>query len=120
MRVQNGSISLPVTVGSTFGSNLRVKMSSGVIALAGISDDEIGVLEANVISTDNIAAVIPKNDPASRQGVAAAAITQFAPVYTAANGQLSATSTGAVYRGIALTAASGANSIFEYLPDCTQ
>jgi hypothetical protein len=114
MRKQIGNITLPVTSGATFSSFLRVKLSAGVIALAGSTDDEIGVLEQNVISTDIRASVIPIDDQASRQGIAAGAITQFAQVYAAANGQLA--STGTLLRGTALTAAGGAGSIFEYLP----
>jgi hypothetical protein len=112
MRKQIGNITLPVN--TTFNPFLRVKLSGGYLALAGASDDEIGVLEQNVISTDVTTAVIPFEDPASRQGVAAGAITQFAEVYAAANGQLAAT--GSLLRGTALTAASGSGSIFEYLP----
>ncbi len=114
MRKQIGNISLPVTSGSTFGSFLRVKITGGVIALAGTTDVEIGVLEQNVISTDTVASVIPESDPASRQGVASTAITQYALVYAGASGKLAAT--GTIVCGTALTAASGDGAVIEYLP----
>jgi hypothetical protein len=114
MRNQIGNITLPVTSGSTFGEFLRVKLSGGVIALAGSTEDEIGVLEQDVISTDISASVIPIEDPASRQGIGSKAISQFSTVYAAANGQFS--DSGTLVRGVALTACAGANAVFEYLP----
>jgi hypothetical protein len=112
MRKQIGNITLPVN--TTFSPFLRVKLSGGYLALAASTEDEVGVLEQNVISTDVVTSVIPIDDPASRQGVASKSIAQYAQVYAAANGQLS--DSGTLLRGTALIAASGANSIFEYLP----
>jgi len=112
MRKQIGNITLPVN--TTFNPFLRVKLSGGYLALASSTDDEVGVLEQNVISTDVVTSVIPIDDPASRQGVASAQITQYAQVYAAANGQLAPS--GTLLRGIAMAAASGSGSYFEYLP----
>ena len=112
MRKQIGNITLPVN--TTFNPFLRVMLSGGYLALAGSTDDEIGVLEQNVISTDVVTSVIPIDDQASRQGVASKIIAQYAQVYAAANGKLS--DSGTLLRGTALTAAGGDGSIFEYLP----
>lgn len=114
MRKQIGSITLPVTPGGSFAQFLRVKIASSVLALAGSTEDEVGVLEQNVITTDTLAAVIPLDDQASRQGVASEAITQYATVYAGASGKIAAS--GTLVRGIALTSASGDGSIIEYLP----
>lgn len=114
MRKQIGSITLPVTAGVAIAQFLRVKISASVLALAGTTDDEVGVLEQNVLTTDTCAAVIPIDDQASRQGIASEAITQFATVYAGASGKLAAS--GTLIRGVALTSASGNGSIIEYLP----
>jgi hypothetical protein len=109
-------LSLPVS--GAFDPFLRVIMSGGALALAGANDDEIGVLNDRAIGPPQfpMAAVIPQGDPAQRDGVASAAILQYAYVYAAANGQLGPTGTPAQLRGLSMTAAAGAGSWFQYLP----
>lgn len=73
----------------------RVKMSAGVLAYAGSTDQELGTLEQDTFATS-----LPVNAPVrlrTAQGtakfVAADAITAFNPMYAASNGKVSASGT---------------------------
>jgi hypothetical protein len=90
-----------------------VKMSGGFLAAAGATDRAIGVMENRSFATDPVGSVRMFMDTARH--IAAGAVTQYADVYQAASGQLGTTVAGAPY-GMALEAASGANSLFEVLP----
>jgi len=99
---------------SAISGNLRVKLSGGYLVAAGAADDEIGILEDRTFSTD------PKGSvrmPATHETVrvtASEAIAQYANVYPAADGKVSATDNGPRW-GIALEAASGDGSQIEVL-----
>jgi hypothetical protein len=94
---------------------LRVKLSAGYLLAAGAGDDELGVLEGRTFATDTVGAVRGLVSSESVRMVAAGAITQYADVYRAASGKISATPNGKRL-GIALEAASGDGSQIEVLP----
>lgn len=79
-------------------------MSAGYLVAAGAVDDELGTLNARVLSVDSQGSVVPAEIEGSRRAVAAGAISQYADVYRAAGGKLSATPNGTRW-GIALEAA---------------
>lgn len=109
---QIGSISLPNN--SALGPYLRVMMSAGYLVVAGSTDLEYGTLENRVLSTDTMAAVVPANLGGTRFCVANGAITQYALVYRAAAGKISATANGAAI-GIALESAAADGDQIEVL-----
>ena len=102
----------------TFPSNsalspyLRVKLSSGYLVVATAADDELGVLEQRTFSTDAVGSVRLPDSGESVRVVAAGAISQYADIYRAADGKVSATPNGARW-GVALEAASGDGSQIE-------
>lgn len=104
-----------VNGGTALDRGLRVKLSSGVLALAGLAEREIGVLTARAEANDH-AGVYLRTAAGTVQMVAADSFAVGAVVYTAANGKISDTQgTGAVAIGEALEAASGDGSIVEVL-----
>lgn len=97
----------------------RVKLSGGYLTAAGIQDDDIGVLEKETQSTDPVGVVRLRTAQGTHKAIAAAAVTQYATVYTAAAGKVDdLAASGAIQRGIALTAAtaSGGGDIIEVMP----
>jgi len=99
---------------AALGRGIRVHLSSSNLAAAGITDDEIGVMEELSLAGDTKGAVRLTNAAGSVRAVAAGAITQYAEVYAAASGKVSATVSGPRW-GIALEAASGDGSEIEVL-----
>jgi hypothetical protein len=103
--------------GTAIGQHLRVKLSSGVLALAGATDKELGTTEYGVLAGEELATVRLRNAPGTKIGVAAGAITAGSEVYTAAAGKYDDTqATGAFYAGTALTAATADGDLIEILP----
>lgn len=102
MRRQVGSITFPNN--SNLDPYLRVKLSAGYLVVAGAADDELGTLENRALSNEGSAAVVPANAEGTRLVVAAGVIAQYADVYRAASGKVSATPNGKRL-GIALEAA---------------
>jgi hypothetical protein len=112
-----GDISLPVN--TALDPYLRVNLSGGYLVASGAGVQEIGVLEERVIGPPQQvkAAVIPFSDPSVRDGVASGPISAYVYVYADSGGQLTATpGASGTLRGMALTAAAGAGSQFQYLP----
>lgn len=100
---------------AAIGQYLRVKGSSaGVVAVAGAGDVALGITEEATFAASKPVSVRLKTAPGTRKMVANGAVTVFAPVYAAASGKVG--TTGSVYEGIALEAASGDGSILEVLP----
>ena len=104
---------------SALAQYLRVKLSAGVLAAAGATDSDIGVLWE---ATQSPSGILPTNATvrlSSMTGtvplVASGAITAGVLVYPAASGKVSATPSGAP-RWIALEAATANNDIIECLP----
>lgn len=95
--------------GGALARYLRVKLSAGVLVVADAGDNELGTLDAQALAANQAMAVIPSDEPCVRKAVAAGAINQFANVYRAAGGKISATANGPVW-GVAMQAASGDGS----------
>lgn len=96
-------------VNATIGPYLRVKLSSGYLAVAGAHEREVGttkqrILVSGVGATD-YGAVVLANSYGVRKCIASGAISQYGLVYRAAAGKVSATTVGKPY-GIAMTATS--------------
>ena len=111
--IQKEVMTLPNNAALSRG--IRVKLSGGYLAAAGIGEDCIGVMEKPTFAADPVGAVRPITGVDTLCMVAAGAITQYAEVYEAASGKISATVTGKRL-GIALEAASGDGSLIEVLP----
>jgi hypothetical protein len=94
---------------------LRVKLSAGYLVAAGAADDELGILEGRTFATDTVGAVRALVPTETVRMVASGAISQFADVYRAASGKITATPNGKRI-GIAMEAASGDGSQIEVLP----
>ncbi|MCI0357233.1 MAG: hypothetical protein L0211_01950 [Planctomycetaceae bacterium] len=99
---------------SALAAGLRVKLSAGFLVAAVAADDELGVLDQTVLAADTVAAVRLPAPNESLRVMASAAIAQYADVYRAAAGKISATPNGERW-GIALEAASGDGSLIEVL-----
>jgi len=95
----------------------RVKVTAGVLALAGVTERGIGIIQEPVYAnglTQHVAVRL-WNAPGSFKMIAAGAVTLDANVYAAASGKMDDTVT-TVLIGKALETASGNNSIIEVLP----
>jgi len=102
---------------SVIGQGLRVKLTTGALALAGATDAEIGVADRTLVASEH-GAVRLRTSSGTTPMVADGAISNGAAVYTAASGQVSSTEgTGAYQIGIALEAATAAGDIIEVLRD---
>lgn len=104
--------------GGALGRHLRVKLTTGKLALAGVgaTDNlvELGTLEDAAFADGDVCNVSLRNKQGTVKMVAGGSITAGASVYGAANGKISTTASGSPL-GIALTGASGDNSIIEVL-----
>ena len=102
---------------SAIGYGLRVKVSSGVLALAGLTDAELGVADAPLTASEH-GSVRLRTSSGTTPMVASGAISALAAVYTAADGKISSTEgTGAYQIGVALEAATADGDIIEVLRD---
>jgi len=99
---------------AALGKGIRVMMSGGYLAAAGIGDDELGVMEEATLATDGEGTVRLSAQGETLRCVANAAITQYAEIYAAADGEISPTVSGSRW-GIALEAASGDGSEIEVM-----
>ena len=103
------------TSGATHTRGTRVKLASGVTSAAGLTDNNwIGVTLATVTTSGDPVAVQMRAP--SFQGIAAAAITAGAFVYTAASGKFSTSASTGFIAGIALTAATADGDLIEIMP----
>ena len=93
----------------------RVKLSSGYLAAAGINEDCIGVMEDATLAGDSVGAVRPISGKDSLWMIANGAVSQYAEVYEAADGKVSATVSG-VRIGIAMEASTTDGDVVEILP----
>lgn len=92
---------------ATVGPYLRVMLTSGQLVVAGALDREIGVVPKRLLTSGlgsaTSAAIVTPNAEGTVRMIAAGAISQYAKVYGAASGKVSATANGN-YIGIALAA----------------
>jgi len=95
---------------TALAGNLRVKLTSGKLVVAEAADDEIGTIDGIALAADDPVAVIPSGEAGVRKVVAADSFAIYADLYRAAGGKVSGTPNGRRW-GIAMTAASGNNSI---------
>jgi hypothetical protein len=105
------------TAGATLGRYTRVKISSGVLALAGALDKDVGVVTRPVTVANTPVDVMLRTSNGTTPMVASGAITANSPIFTDANGQVTSTGAGTnnLNLGLALTAASNAGDIIEVL-----
>lgn len=104
-----------LTAGAALGQYLRVKIASGVLALAGITDKDVGVMRQASFASGNVVAVRLASAQGTTKMVAAAAIVQGAEVYTAASGKVSVSASTAFPIGIAMEAAGADGDVIEVM-----
>ncbi|MFQ5493771.1 MAG: hypothetical protein ACE5EX_00155 [Phycisphaerae bacterium] len=103
------------TAGGAIGQYLRVKLTAGKLAIAGLTDKEIGTLEAAAFADGDVRAVRLAAAQGTAKMVAAGAISQGAEVFTAAGGQVSTSAVTGFAVGIALEAAAAAGDLIEVM-----
>ncbi len=102
------------TAGAAIAKHLRVKLSSGKLAAAGVSDQSIGTIEQASFADGDVVAVRLRTAQGTVKMVAAGAITAGANVYAAASGKIDDAVTP-FPEGIALEAATADGDIIEVL-----
>jgi hypothetical protein len=104
------------TAGAAIAQYLRVKITSGKLAVAGLTDREIGTLEDASFADGDVRAVRLTSAQGTTKMVAAGAVAAQALVYTAASGKIDdvATATGYLV-GRALEAATADGDVIEVL-----
>jgi hypothetical protein len=103
-------------VGGAIAQYLRVKLSAGVLAIAGVGDKDLGVIRDDAFAAGETHDVLLRTKPGTVLMVAAKAFAQGAALWTAANGQVSdVDATGALSCGTALQAATEAGDFVEVL-----
>lgn len=103
------------TAGAAIAQYLRVKLSAGKLAAAGVGDQCIGTLDEASFADGDVKNVRLRNTPGTVKMVAAGAITAGAQVFAAASGKIDDTP-NAFPEGIALEAAANNGDIIEVLP----
>src|SRR4051812_36234135 len=102
------------TAGAAIARYLRVKLSSGKLAAAGLTDYELGVLRDASFADGDVRDVVLRTKPGRVIMVANAAIPAGVLVYTAASGKISPTNaTGSILIGRALEAATADGDLIE-------
>ncbi len=94
-------------VSSALGQHLRVKLSAGVLALAGTTDVELGTTDRPVVTGDEVGTVRLRTAQGTAKMVAAEAITANNPVYAGANGKIAASGTILVGKALESAALDG-------------
>ncbi len=106
------------TAGAALAQYLRVILSSGKLAAAGVGAtdyvNELGVIEEASFADLDVRAVRLRTAQGTVRMVASAAISLGATVYGAASGKIATTSSGTAL-GIALEAAAANNDVIEVL-----
>ena len=104
------------TAGAAIAQYLRVKLTAGKLAVAGLTDKEIGTLEAASFADLDTRTVRLRTAAGTTKMVASEAISAGSAVHTAAGGKVSDTAaTTSFLIGTALSSASGDNSVIEVL-----
>jgi hypothetical protein len=105
------------TAGAAIGQYLRVKLTAGLLALAGITDRELGTMEEASFANGDVRSVHLRNCGGSKKMIANGAIAVGADVYTAASGKVGVSASTAYREGIALTAAAADGDVIEVAID---
>lgn len=103
------------TAGAAIAKFLRVKISSTKLAVAGITDLEVGTIEKATFADGDVVAVRLASAQGTAKMVAAAAVAMGAKVYTAASGKVSVSASTAYPIGIAMEAAAADDDVFEVM-----
>ena len=114
---QNETGVITMTAGAAIAQHLRVKITAGKLAVAGITDRELGTLEEASFADGDVRAVRLRNAGGSRKMVANAALAVGAEVFTAASGKVGASASTAYREGILLTASAADGDIVEVATD---
>ena len=102
--------------GAAIAQHLRVVLSAGKLAAAGITARELGTLESASFASGDLRAVRLRTAAGTVKMVANGIVALGAKVYTAASGQISATQGSGSYPvGDALEAATANNDVIEVL-----
>lgn len=103
--------------GGAIAKNLRVKLlSTGKLAVAGISDKDIGVTENAAFAEDDDVTVRLRTAPGTHKVTVSEAVDAGAELYTAASGKVSDTyASGSYPYGVALEAATANADVIEVL-----
>lgn len=99
--------------GSAMAQYTRQKLSSGVLALAGANDFDLGVLNVRTLAANEPACLDLARSEGTQIMIANAAITAGAEVFAAADGKIAPT--GSLKIGIALEAAGADGDAIEVL-----
>jgi hypothetical protein len=100
------------TAGAALGRFLRVKLTSGKLALAGATDRDLGTIEEAAFADGDLRRVRLASSDGTVKMVAAASFSAGAVLYAAANGKVTG-AVGGVVVGVALEAATADNDIIE-------
>lgn len=101
--------------GGAIAVDLRVVLSSDKLAVAGITDKEIGTIRIAALADDDVRPVTLRTAQGTVRMVANAAIAIGADVFTAAVGKVGPSATTAFFLGEALTASAADGDIIEVL-----
>lgn len=114
---QNDTGVITMTAGAAIAQYLRVKITAGKLAVAGVNDRELGTLEEASFADGDVRAVRLRNSGGTRKMVANAALAVGAEVFTAAAGKVGASISTAYREGIALTASAADGDLIEVAVD---
>lgn len=104
------------TAGATLAPHTRVKLSTGTLVAAGLTDQDIGTVRDRVLAIGDKVSVTPWAPGKVVRFIAADSITQYATIYTAASGRVSDSDGGSAKKiGIAMTAADAAGTWVDVL-----
>jgi hypothetical protein len=105
------------TAGAAIGQWILVKLSSGKLAVAGLGEEFLGVIEEAAFADGDLRSVVLRSSEGTIKCVASGAFSAGAVVYGRAAGKVDDISTTSALRvGIALEAATAANDVIEVLP----
>ena len=102
--------------GGAIAENLRVTLSTGKLAVAGVADKDLGTMSRPSFASGDQVAVNLRNAPGTVKMVAAGAIAVGAAVHTAADGKVNDTAASTSYLvGTALSEATADGDVIEVL-----
>lgn len=113
----NESGDITMTAGAAIAQHLRVIITAGKLAVAGITARELGTINEASFADGDVRSVCLRNATGTRKMVANAAIAVGAEVFTAASGKVGASASTAFREGIALSATAADGEIIEVAMD---
>jgi len=104
------------TAGGAIAQHLRVKLSAGKLAAAGINEKEIGTLEAAAFADGDVVAVRLRTAQGTCKMIADGVIAAGSEIYTAAAGKISGSyAAGSYPLGLALETTTADGDVVEVL-----